>query len=310
MTSEFFKAWGAVPEEEKNPNDIRGIIADLKVWLASPPREAESLRGRIIGTARQLRDAAGATFAELEANPQQAEPLRSHNLTMAQGFEAIGKDLDLIYDALGELQAGQVAEVLSWLEKAVERVASAKAAVEEWMESPLPLCPCCGSRGDGSYCAGCNLDVLIPDLDEVDRTSFRRADLGRDYQLVYDAYMAVVGGRSSLSLLFQTLQRLESRLNEWGNLTAALDDPELAEPLAEIEDCLEGALDGLELMREVSRSRRVRDLNEGWKQIFEHAVALQAVLPQLARSAGQEVPQDSGGFAAVGEDSVVLGQVY
>ena len=178
------------------------------------------------------------------------------------------------------------------------------------MAAPLPLCPRCGGRGDGSSCATCDLDVLIPDLAELDRTSFQQAELGPDYLKVNETYMAVITGSGRVDQLFGALQQLERRLTEWQNLCSTVEEDSLAEQLATIDSHLDGALDGVEQMKRVAQSRRVADLNQGWKTIFENAVELSEALPGLARASGEDLPQLEREAAIDTEDSVVLGKEY
>lgn len=131
-----------------------------------------------------------------------------------------------------------------------------------------PLCPRCGSSGSlPQICPSCGLERLIPDLEPAD-TEFEQGVVGAEVAVVHRRYSQVLGGDGSLADLLQALQDLEFSLLE---AQAVAEDPDL---LAE----LNRALAAVGRMHAVEDNREMRELNQGWAQLFRSAVAIEKLL--------------------------------
>lgn len=299
---QFYAAWGVEPKQEDS-GTIRGVIALLEQWAGGELR-AEDVLNPTGAMQRRLEEAARHNAAEIQANPQQSEPVRGHNERIQEGFEVCAEVLLEVQEGIENGARAEVAKLLDELKAAADQVTAARIALEDWMSSPEPLCPGCGGRGDGRSCQSCNLELLVPDPDAAEVPQSRQAQLGPEYVAVFQAYHAALSGRQPLSGLQSPLAQLQSRVGEWMNLSGSINDQAVNELLAELEGVLEGIAEGIDSMESAFITRRVSDLNRGWREIFNNAVAMQNLLPELGAAAGE--PAEVSPATTVGEDSVSL----
>jgi len=303
LLSALQEEWGDERSLANQPLTIKSLTGQLQLWLKNPEAKLAHLPSHLDQMQAKVRDAKRATEHDLS---QQLEAdlasLISHSI---QDYA------DLEY-YLGELAAGvrgadreRVADDLLQLRGAARSLADNQQAIADWMTAPVLRCPRCGSQERGPRdwsCASCGLQMLYPDPGAPGTS--RTATLGPEFKAVYDAYVNVVKGDKTLSVLAAPLKELEKMLENYADLSEAemTSDASYSAALDGIAQASRDGLLGVRQMQDSFESRRTRDLHDGWQAIFEAALTLNDQVPALRKAAGEQLPT-AGGYT---EDAIFL----
>lgn len=203
------------------------------------------------------------------------------------GFFEMGQALLGLEEAVRAEDHHGSAALLDSLEAVARRVGDAGRAMTTWLQAPVSRCPRCGARGE-PVCKTCGLDLLIPDPEHALNRNLRSAVLPPTFAGVYRAYTAAISGEGSLQTLYASLDGLEAEMQEKRGYAVAYGrymDSVAAERLVAT---LEEVLAGVERMRRVTETRRMRDLNAGWELIFGSGQRVDTDTSGVLEEAGRE----------------------
>jgi hypothetical protein len=209
---------------------------------------------------------------------------------LAQGFVALRMQLELLRAEV--LAQGSLGEIVPNLERLRHEIAAQRSALQDWLQQPIACCPRCGSREEDPWCPDCQLDRLIPDPEPSSQVE--SAQLGPDYAVVYNAYRAVLAAERPLAPLFETLGPLERKLSMVANLSASQPD---------LHEAVLACLGGMTRMRRAATTRALRDLNQGWAQLFRGGARLAELYPALLRTLGRREEAEQWELKQGGADS-------
>lgn len=283
---ETYASEGDLPLE--NTSTVKGLMAYARRWLTGAV-PADDLRPALHTMRARIQQAAVDTKADLDKAGTLDPALRDPVERSYEGYLAIGDALDEMLEALDANAAPLFKQSLSMLEDVSEEMSAAQREIKLWMFGTDPRCPKCGISDESQRCKGCDLDFLIPDVDAAMDQSQRTGFLRQEYLDVFKAYVGVISGECRLPRLWAALNPLEELLGQFHALAGQIMSVEGGADVGRaLEACLEDSLDGIDRMRMAAESRQMIDLNQGWNQIFDSALHLQHIVPELARTAGQE----------------------
>lgn len=276
------ESYGA-PPEEADTNTVRGLLKFCRGW-SQGEISAEALNDPCWAMAGRLRQAAEATFRDLEQNPDLGDEAREPLLVMGEAFEAIASLLERLITLAAE---NRIEEYLGALEEFEEERLAVLDANEEiqWQMSGRELrCPKCGAEGSQSRCEVCGLTLLYPDSSQLQDYSRKSASLSPLHQRVFAAYLGVREGRESLETLLATLPALIKHLESMLRVCKKELQGGGAAWASALGREIEVGLRGAHRMASVADTLRTSDLNRGWEDLFESSVATSRELSRLTGS--------------------------
>jgi hypothetical protein len=270
---DLLKGFGANFGDEASPPEptTLGGLIDFARGLHGEVATANLMR-YAADLAQRCRQAARDTEQDLldELDPTFMKVLRS----LSDCFLEAQVELDSLQESV--TRAENFDDNLETLAVLQGEIVQLSRCLQGWTSSREPLCARCGSKGPEESCSRCDLERLVPDS-QAD-PEIRSAHLGPQYVQLYKTYRDIVNGEAPLRVLPSALVPLEKELQQVRRLSR--HGPDSIQPLAE------QGIQGLARMREALASRHVRDLNEGWSQVFRAATALATHLPGLLRELG------------------------
>ncbi len=303
LLSALQEEWGDEKNLANQPLTIKSLTSQVQLWLKKPEVKLAHLPGHLEQMRAKVSEARQATEHDLQ---QQLEAdLASLMRNSIQDYEDLGY-------YLGELAAGvrsadrrRVGDDLLQLRGAARSLSDNQQMIQDWMTAPVMRCPRCGGQERSARewsCANCGLQMLYPD--PGDGGSQRSATLSKEFKNVYDAYVNVVKGERTLSVLGAPLKELEKLLETYADLSEAemTTDAGYSAALDSLAQSARDGLYGVKQMQDALENRKTRDLHDGWQLIFESALAINDQVPALRKAAGEHVPAASG----YSEDAIYL----
>ena len=174
-------------------------------------------------------------------------------------------------------------EVLDDYEAERQMLLEAQADIARQRMATPCVCPGCVSIGKESICPECGLLRMYPD--PAERPEDPGAPVARPYSEAYKVYKSVMGGRRPLGDLLAVLSALETHLHATRRLCER-QHPDLTEPadqsamavLRRLLPEVRRALNGIARIRAAQVTLRMSDVNHGWGDIYDSAVAIGAAL--------------------------------
>lgn len=270
-------------------NTIKEVVKMVEMWLdgQAPAERITRALENMAGTAAQ---AAFATERDIEEAGEMAPDLREPTERSLLAYRSMVGTLESLCEAVHQQASGRAQADLEELKASAGELAAAQQAFQAWMQSAAPTCPRCGAT-EVSACAQpdfCPKEFFIPDIHAATGMAQQTATLGPDYVRAYEAFSQVVSGEAGLAVLLQALTPLERYLEEaLAGAQAAFNEEEDNVHLEALHDAVLDSLDGVDQIRRAATSRRMSDLNQGWKKIFEGAIRLLQHTASLAEEAGE-----------------------
>ncbi len=287
------------------PVTLANLTAALKLWMEGKP--TPNLGSRIEQMRERVLEVARSTEQDLQG--KLAPDLRGPLQASLDAYEG----LDPVLEALAEAHAGgnrAVKNLVAFLEKTRTQLLECDQAMHAWLRAPVLRCPRCGLTRDsgGARCPDCNVDLLYPDPESALSDAQTSAHLGPEYIEVFQALSLVVEGEAPLSRLLGALDRLETMLRNWAMLAEAEEtsNAQLTYALDTVADAARRSLEGAAQMRSVTQTRQTRDLNEGWRILFECAQDIRTSIPLIAKATGAAQRGDHFSTQERFQDSIVL----
>ena len=276
------ESYGA-PPEEADTSTVRGLLAFCRGWLRGDT-SVEQLNNPCLAMAGRLRQAADATYRDLDDNPELSEQAREPILLMGECFQAIANLLEQLLVLANEARRDEYEELLEEFEE--ERLAVLDASEEiQWQQSGRELrCPRCGADGEQLRCDECGLALMYPDRSQIQNSSRKSANLSPIHLAVYAAYIAVLEGQQSLEILARALPPLVTHLESMHRICQKEASGAGAAWAAVLARETEVGLSGARRMASAVETRRTSDLNRGWEDIFESSVATAREIGRLGGS--------------------------
>lgn len=278
---------------DRGPVTLKNLAASLNAWIDGQPvpnlgQRLEQMRVRVLDAARATEKDLSGTLADDLRGPLQAS---------LDTYEQVESLLDALAQS-HERGNRAIKNLVAGLDAARTRLLECDQAMQEWLRAPILRCPRCGTQPQGRLgyrCPHCQVDMLYPDPESALDDSQTSAHLGPEYMAVFEALSLVVQGEAPLSRLLGALGPLETMLGNWARIAEAEDssNAQLTYALDTVADAARRSLAGTEQMRAVVETRQTRDLNEGWRVLFEAAQELQGAIPTIARGVGSS---QRGGF--------------
>lgn len=263
------ETWGM--EAYRSPDSIGGVVDRVRAWLDDRCHSRELLSATMAALSPL------ENFQE-ETVPDNLDPeLRKLREALLEGLNGTLECLEALRDAVQEEEKEAVKEALLELEEAAAETRDAQAALDSWVRAPIARCPKCGCSGS-ERCPTCKTECLVPDPDfeELELPE----SLGPSQLRVLESYLAVLRGDGTLEQLEPALQELEDTLAQLLSLAQRAED-EL--PGAKrVPALVERSGEGIASMRRARASRRMGDLNHGWKLILEGALEMQRIIATLS----------------------------
>lgn len=285
------------------PGTTRELLDQGRQWAEEGGDPAALLMG-----VRNLRGQAArsheATVKDLQTNPRLHPELREPMESSRDGFAGMEAALRDLETALEREDRDGAATLLDELEAAARRVGDAGRAMKAWLEAPVPRCPRCGATG-AADCPSCGLDLLIPDPDHARNPTLKSAVLPPAFGGVYLAYVAAISGEVPLEALFEALDALDAEMREKRGYAAVYGRRMESEAAERLVATVDEVLAGIERMRQVAHTRRMRDLHEGWDMIFGSGKRVVSDTAEVLDEGGRET--HGLHTATRTSDSVVLG---
>lgn len=286
------------------PGTTRELLDQGRQWAA----EGGDPGGLLVGI-RNIRSHAArnheATVKDLQVNPRLDHGLREPMESSRDGFAEMERTLGELEGAVQQGDQEAAAGLIDELETAARQVGDAGRAMKAWLAAPVPRCPRCGAT-DSAVCATCGLDLLIPDPAHALNPTLKSAALPVTFGGVYRAYVAAISGEAPLASLYSALDALEAEMKTKRGYAAIYGRRMESEAAERLVGTVDEVLAGIERMRQVAHTGRMRDLNDGWDLIFGSG---QRVEPDTAEVL-EEGGRDDHGLQKVYRttDSVVLGE--
>ena len=292
IAGNMMSAWG-MEDDGHDPSKLPGLLALAEEWLEEEDNDPqdiahhfEAMKNRIVGAHVEREQALLKRDAELD--PAFIE-LVGKNLADYEGVEsclerfiegASTGNRDLCWEGLGELEG------------ATEELKESGDAIADFINSGKPVCTRCASMGPEPICPECKVDRLSLDPDPPYSQS--EAEVSVEVEAVFKAYSKVIQGKAPLADLIHELQGLEFSLLEAQALAEqglvsvgeqGLESDKEREALTKayqiLLDSVNASLSGVEKVHGVVQSRSTRELNQGWRVIFENAVQMRRLLQSL-----------------------------
>lgn len=285
------------------PSTTRELLDQGRQWAEEGGDPAALLIGvrNFRGQAARSHEATGK---DLETNPRLHPELREPMESSRDGFAAMEAALGKLEEAIGSEERESAAALLDELEAAARQVGDAGRAMKAWLEAPVPRCPRCGATGT-YQCEACGLDLLIPDADHARNPTLKSAVLPPAFGGVYRAYVAAISGEVPLETLFEAIDALDAEMREKRGYAAVYGRRMESEAAERLVATVDEVLAGIERMRQVAHTRRMRDLHVGWDMIFGSGKRVVSDTAEVLHEGGREVHGLQ--TATRTSDSVVLG---
>ncbi|MBI3925541.1 MAG: hypothetical protein HY319_08380 [Armatimonadetes bacterium] len=283
---------------------IKGLVQLVEMWLQGRI-ESGHLVPILDAMAGTVSQAAFATERDIRAAGPMAPELREPAEVSLDAYRNMVAAIEGIQHGVTEDSASTVEAELQALRNSTEDLLAAQEAFQAWMESPAPACPRCGAT-DLSWCTpDCPGELFIPDREAVMGQSQQTATLGPDHVRAFEAYSKVVSGEARLAVLLEALKPLAHQLETARASAQAVSHQGEGDPetLEEVLDALLDSLDGIDQVRRAAQSRRMSDINQGWRKVFTGAVR---VLGQSRELAWQADPHAQRQAFISTEDSVQI----
>lgn len=299
---EAFDTTGSGP----TPTTMRELLEAGRRWLKQPG-DAGALLAGIGHMSDKVAGNAAATEADLRANPRVDPELREALVRSEDGYRDLERLLGELRAAVQADDAAAASDLLDRIEDVTVEVQGLGRFMKAWLETPGPRCPRCGSAGPEPWCQGCSLDRLIADPAHLLDRRVRTAVLPPAFVAVHRQYTAVLEGKASLADLFAELDTLESALRVTRANADVLARRMESEPAAVLVATVDRALQGARRMRQVETTRAMRDLNEGWEQLFLVGQEMQPATAEVLADGGRGEQAGSLMNAERTGDMVILG---
>lgn len=282
--SSIKEAWGY--EDESGPDTTRfpGLMEYLN-QIAKDPQEYEQacqhlqeMQARVLQARLERETEYGRSESKLAVDVKEL---------VEQNLDAYRETEVSLQECTNAFQEGETDGVLGAVESLQEAADTLQELTDELSylhASGDPVCPRCAMPGDSPRCPDCQLDRLIPDSgNDSQELEFEQAPLADDVLEVFKVLREVVEGESSLGRLLRVLQPLEYSLLEAEAIAEEIleKEPEAEDPKM-LQDTVKECLAGLTQMRSVRNSRQMRDLNQGWRQLFHASTRLQKLVAELS----------------------------
>ncbi|MBN9418465.1 MAG: hypothetical protein J0I12_23650 [Candidatus Eremiobacteraeota bacterium] len=240
-------------QQGPDPNRLEGLLECARSGM-SP----EELQSKTRSMRARLKRALGDR--EASVGPMREELHPSLGAIIERNLAACAELIELLEDLSPACYEAY--------EQAAREFLHTSQQLAEWSS---PLCPGCGSTGSEAKCPGCGVDRLIPDLEEASH-DFEEGLISPEVAAVHGVYTEVMAGKADLTALTQTLQDVEFGFLE---AQAVVESDPAQEPL---QQQLAAALEAIDRLHAGIETRRAHELNAGWAQLFQAAVAIQALV--------------------------------
>jgi len=281
-------AYQQTGHQKPDPTTLKGLLAILR----SMPDDSEAAmqdieRGRSSLLAA-LERAVWETQTEAVRLPEYSPLLDIYDVQLSAYKEAEDVLKTLVEEIRGRGTGGHD-QACEALELVVEEIEFSQSTWRKWLNDPSPRCARCGHQGNLELkCRDCDCDLLYPDR-SAERAPRRPAVLGADYKSVYDLYLRLQNGETTLEHFCGALGTIENKTRTWSRLLQNVAPEALPQESREVlEASMSRAIEGVELVYEARETREWKHINEGWNSIFESAVCIQTELPSLYRALGAE----------------------
>lgn len=265
--------WGGAGPALQDPGTLSGLLSLVRLWQAGE-LELEEVYSSLEEVTRNTAEAILETRADLQ------EPLAQELADGLVELEGVFLEIESELTSLRECLEHEPYSVdLTNLTSCQQRLSECARFLQDWAEAPVPRCLRCGSRDTSMRCQSCGLDCLIP-VPPSEEEDVSGAYLSPEYLELYRSYRAVMDGEGPLAPMLARLGPLETSLAPLERLARMTGSPILGE--------VERSLRGIQQMRQVTSSRLASDLSQGWEQVFQGALALKSLMPQLLREQGLE----------------------
>lgn len=272
--------------KHQGPVTLKNVAASSRAWMEGEavPRlgaRLEEMRERVLEAARTTEKDLAGTLADDLRTPLQA------SLDTYDQAEAL---LDALIQA-HESGNRAVKNLITGLEQARTHLLECDQQMQAWLRAPVLRCPRCGLQPQarqGYQCPQCHVDMLYPDPESALDDSQTSAHLGGEYVAVFEALSLVVQGEAPLTRLLGALTPLETMLGNWARLAEAEEssNAQLTYALDTVAEAARRSLEGAAQMRSAVDTRQTRDLNEGWRILFESAQDVRQAIPLISKATG------------------------
>ncbi len=276
----------------RGPVTLKNIAASLRAWMNQ--QEVPNLGARLNEMRDRVLEVARSTEKDLAGQlaPDLREPLQA-SLDTYQHAEVL---LDALVQA-HEDGNRSVKNLVAGLDQARTRLLECDQQMQAWLRAPVLRCPKCGTQPQaklGYRCPQCQVDMLYPDPESALDDSQTSAHLGPEYVAVFEALSLVVQGEAPLSRLLGALQPLEGMLENWARMAEGEEtsNAQLTYALDTVADAARRSLQGAAQLRSVVDTRQTRDLNEGWRILFEGAQEVRQAIPLISKATGGRADDD------------------
>lgn len=286
---------------EDDVNTVRGLLSFCKKWTEGRVYTDE-LHDPCLAMASRLRGGADEMEADLNKTPDMAADMKSPIARTIEAYRAIADVLDELPEFAEDENIRDFLDDLEVFEEERQAVLDAQEQIQFQLSGKVLLCPRCGSSGEESICAACDLQRLYPDP-KANRGRYEQARLSGLYARVYRAFTRVMAGEKTLDFLWPRLDPLEEHLESLIDTRKSLGkraantrvatsrrfDARAAERmLLDSEKDVQLALDGIARMRGARESLRMSDLSRGWEDIFFAAQVIELTAWKIRRRLGGE----------------------
>lgn len=275
----ILEAWAA--EAGPDPTRITGLMELSELWLDQGEGDKYELMGHYEALASRLMDGHDRRREELEQKRPELDPsvvaLLERNLA---AFKQAGEALDLFQEAASEDNKEGCWKALEAMEEAAEELRTVSGSITTH-STQTAICSKCGSAGDEPLCPRCNIDRLIPDPDFFDREGFEQGEVSEDFVKASEAYHQVLAGELTVKGLMSALRPLEFALMEAEALAQASEH----ETSEAVQAAAGQSIAGLKRMRKVTKSRDLKDLNNGWVEVLRGGIKLKKLIDSRAAGA-------------------------
>lgn len=273
-----------------DPDSVRGLLALCKAWPNNQVG-AEELRQSCLRQADRMKAAAKASNGELKADPNMSRTLARPITHCYETYEALAEIMEELPDLARDDKLETFMEVLDDYEAERQMLLEAQADVARQRMATPCVCPGCVSMGKEPVCPECGLLRMYPD--PAERPKDAGAPAARPYADAYKVYKSVMAGRRPLGDLLAVLSPLETHLHSTKRLCER-QHPDLADPadqpalamLRRVLPEVRRALKGIARIRAAQVTLRMSDVNHGWDDIYDSAVAIGGAVSGQEKVAG------------------------
>lgn len=288
--SQIMQAWGT-PAEDLTPSTLRALKRALRGALES------GLDSELAG---RIREGAEALLKEFQIAANEAErtagdlpehsPLHDLYDLSFDSYEAAYSAIEPLAELTSDWSEDKLETAHHHLTQAERKVAESQQMWKQEALNSLPSCARCGhSEESPGTCPECQTDLLFPDRRAQERDLSEQAVLGAEFHTVFNVYLDLKSGRTTLRQVLATAVPLRKTVNQWTQLIRSGALETLDEQLAQtLEDCVVESNIGLDQLEQARTTRHWQDINDGWRRLFKAGARLQRTLPDLYRAMGQQ----------------------